>query len=173
MGIPFFDLPPPSGPQSAVGSPADTTSDTDFWQRCTATEISRLLGVFEEEIEPIYPCIDSQTLAASATEIIEYARLDQREQDPVGPVTTTRSFSFKDFQVAQVAIATAIVIECHGRNEDSQTIIESVEKFVSWIPNGEADLKGIQLLAILVSHSLPAFTSISCDIPFHVEIKPL
>lgn len=151
MGIPSFDLPHPSRPQSAAGSPRTTVSDIDFWQRCTASEISRLLGVFQEEIESVYPCVDSQALSASAEQILEYGRLGERGDEVVGPTNQVQDFGLKDFQLAKVAIATAIVIEAHGSNEDNQMMVESVKNDVSWVRNEEVDLKDIQLLAILVS----------------------
>ena len=153
MGIPSFDLPPPSRPQSLVGSPRESSSGGDFWKRCTASEVARLLEVFEEEIESVYPCIDSQALAASASQILEYGRLEERGCEAVGLTGGVQNFGLKDFQIAKAAIATAIVIEGHGSNEDSQMLAESVKDGVSWVRNTEVDLKDIQLLATLVSGS--------------------
>lgn len=159
MGIPSFDLPPASGPQSAVGSPRDEApSSLGFWQRYGTSEISRLLGVFEEEIETVYPFIDSQKLAASAPQILELGRLGERDNGDLVPTGQVQGFSFKDFQLAKVAIAVAIVVESHGRNDFSQAMVESVRNSASRIPNSEVKLKDVQLMAILVSLSL--YTSV-------------
>lgn len=165
MGIPPFDLPPPSRPQSAAGSPRATSSQPDFWKRCTASEVIRLLEVFEEEVESVYPCIDSQVLGASAGQILEYGRLEERGCEVVGPTGQGKALGLKDFQVAKVAIAIAIVIEGHGSNEDSQMLVEPVKDRVSWMRHAEVDLKDIQLLATLVSrlyHRTFIFRAISC-----------
>lgn len=162
MGIPSFDVPPPSRPQSAAGSPRDTPPDTDFWKRCTASEVLRLLEVFEEEIESVYPCIDSRALGASAAEILEYGRLEEGGCEVVGPTRQEQGLGLKDFQIAKLAIAIAIVIEGHGSNEDSQMLVESVMDGVSWVRSADVDLNDIQLLAILVSlvYRLPSVFSL-------------
>ena len=149
MGIPSFELPPASCPQSAVGSPRDEApSKLGFWQRYGTSEISRLLGVFQEEVETVYPFIDSQALAAFAPQILEFGRLE-RDNGVLGPSGEVQGFGFKDFQLAKVAIAIGMVVEEHGKVEDSQAMVESVRNSAARIPNEEVDLKDVQLLTIL------------------------
>lgn len=167
-GIPEFDPPPPSGVQSPVGSPKQgpTTLDAAFWQRCGTDEIVRLITVFQEEVESVYPCTDTDYLAGAASDIVTWGRAPE-DADP-STLTPLETLTFKDFQIAKVAIATAIVIEAHGKTENSTMMVDSVERNVSRILKPASDLKDLQLLTILVSHT---FSSVSSHSPLESD-KP-
>jgi hypothetical protein len=150
MGIPSYDLPSPSAPQSPVERSSDVaTSATDFWQRTNAAEVSRLLFVFQEEVESVYPVIDCTTLASYAQQILDYGRESQNEAF-FSQGADALAFSLKDFQMAVIGVATALVIEAHEAFETSEAMVESVERTVSRISKPEVDIKGLQLFAILV-----------------------
>ncbi|SCB65057.1 unnamed protein product [Fusarium graminearum] len=52
IGVPKFDSMPPSGAQSPVGPTSDEPiSDLDFWNCCTANDVTRYLVTFQEEVE--------------------------------------------------------------------------------------------------------------------------
>ncbi|RYP09165.1 hypothetical protein DL764_001436 [Monosporascus ibericus] len=151
MGIPLYD-PPPSGPQSAVGSPQQTTTlDSGFWQRCDAGEVLRLIEVFQEEVASVYPCLDTDDLAAETSAILSWGRCREADDSEVSESVegSGSGLSFKDFQLAKVAIATAIVVEEHGKNDNSTRMVESAERSVSRIMKPASDLKDLQLLVIL------------------------
>lgn len=153
MGIPSYEPPLLSGPQSPIGSQHHTTSlDAGFWQQCDVSEVLRLLDVFQEEVGSVYPCIDTDDLAAGASDILNWGR--QRETDDLESSGNLESsgdgLCFKDFQLAKVAIATSIVVEEHGKTEHSTMMVESVERSVSRILKPTSDLKDLQLLVILV-----------------------
>jgi hypothetical protein len=168
-GIPEFDPPPLSGVQSPVGSPKQgpTTLDAAFWQRCGTDEIVRLIKVFQEEVESVYPCTDTDYLAGAASDIVTWGRAPE-DADP-STLTPLETLTFKDFQIAKVAIATAIVIEAHGKTENSTMMVDSVERNVSRILKPASDLKDLQLLTILVSHTFCLALSLivppTADIP--------
>jgi hypothetical protein len=150
MGIPSYDLPSPNAPQSPIEPSSNiATSATDFWQRTNAAEVARLLFVFQEEVESVYPVIDCTTLASYAQQILDYARGNKDEtiftQHGDVPV-----FTLKDFHMAVIGIATALVIEAHEAFETSEAMVEYVERTVSRISKPEVDIKGLQLFAILV-----------------------
>ncbi|CAG9952790.1 unnamed protein product [Clonostachys rosea f. rosea IK726] len=151
MGIPPYEMPPPSGPGSPIEpSRGPLTLDYEFWQRCDTSEVSRLLGVFQEEVESVYPCIDSGYLAANAPKILEYGRNSETAlQSDMAPEPRQFDFSYKDFQLAKVALATAIVIEAHGKRENSTQMVESVERSVSRISKPAGDVKDLQILIVL------------------------
>lgn len=157
-GIPEFNPPPPSGVQSPVGSPKQgpTTLDAAFWQRCGTDEIVRLITVFQEEVESVYPCTDTDYLAGAASDIVTWGRAPE-DADP-STLTPLETLTFKDFQIAKVAIATAIVIEAHGKTENSTMMVDSVERNVSRILKPASDLKDLQLLTILVSRIFSSIT---------------
>jgi hypothetical protein len=108
--------------------------------------------VFQEEVESVYPCIDSGYLAANAPKILEYGRNSETAlQSDMAPEPRQFDFSYKDFQLAKVALATAIVIEAHGKRENSTQMVESVERSVSRISKPAGDVKDLQILIVLVS----------------------
>ncbi|RDA92126.1 hypothetical protein CP533_6091 [Ophiocordyceps camponoti-saundersi (nom. inval.)] len=142
MGIPTFESPPPSAAPSPSEPPRDATSELDFWLRCTPDEVARLLSVFEEEVESVYPFIDIAELASRASHTLELLR-SPAPSDAEGPV------SLKDVEITKIAVATALVVEAHGKSELSTTLAESVERHVSRIASPQVDLQEIQLLTML------------------------
>lgn len=151
MGIPTYESFPPSGGQSPTedASQRETTTAAEFWLRCTPGEVASLLAVFEEEVGSVYPFIDVVDLASRAPRILEYMRTrastDDRLRAEVQMDVTPR-----DVEILTVAVATAIVIEAHGKTELSNTMAESVELHVSRISSPEVELQEIQLLTMLV-----------------------
>ncbi|CAK7217145.1 hypothetical protein SEUCBS140593_003105 [Sporothrix eucalyptigena] len=150
MGIPRFDIPPTSRPQFPTGPPKQRTTalNEEFWQRCDEAEVVRLISVFQEEVESVYPCLDTEYMVAEAADILTWGRVREDSAHADAPVEV-QHLSFKDFQLAKVAIATAIVIEANGRNENSTLMVDSVERRVSRILKPKCDLKDLQLLVIL------------------------
>ncbi|KAF4506527.1 hypothetical protein G6O67_006603 [Ophiocordyceps sinensis] len=142
MGIPTFESPPPSGAQSPAEPP---TSEADFWLRCTPGEMARLLAVFEEEVESVYPFIDIVDLASRAQLILDVIR----SGSAAGGDELQLPVSARDVEMAKVAIATALAVEAHGKSQLSTTIAESVERHVSRISSPQVELKEIQLLTML------------------------
>lgn len=154
MGIPTYDeangASDPQSPESSSANADDSTLNADFWRRCTVDEVNRLISIFEEEVGVVYPCFDSTSLAAQAVHILRWGRRGEVEDAP-SPEVTSREFGLKDFQLAKVAIATAIVTEEQGKNDHSNVMVESVERSVSRILKPASNLKDLQLLAALVS----------------------
>ena len=151
MGIPPNDPGSLSTPPSPVLAAQQTTAlDTSFWQRCNKEEIVRLIDVFDDEVSSVYPCLDTQDLVATAAEIISWGRsreVDQLETPGGGDASVNE---FKNFQIAKVVIATALVLEEHGKNDYSTRMVESAERSVSRILKPTCHLKDLQLLVILV-----------------------
>jgi hypothetical protein len=112
--------------------------------------MSRLLAVFEEEVESVYPFIDILELASRSEQILRAIRdsslLDETSRDLYEPPLTAT-----DVALAKLAVATGIAIESHGKNDLCSAIATSVETTAARISRTEVDLKGIQLLMMLVS----------------------
>ncbi|KJZ75171.1 hypothetical protein HIM_05365 [Hirsutella minnesotensis 3608] len=148
MGIPTYESPPASGADSPTDPPPrDMTSEADFWLRCTPADVSRLLTLFEEEVESVYPFIDISDLASRAQQILDFVR-------EIQPVDESRNggqkpISFRDVEIAKIAIAIALTVEGPGRSELATRIAESVEQRVSRLLSPQVELKEIQLLAML------------------------
>lgn len=156
MGIPSYEtMPSQSGPQSPAASASHQTTalDADFWQRCDVQEIRRLLDVFDEEVASVYPCLDTSDLSARAADIINWGIAEEADDAAAAAASSGSSkneLCRQDFQLAKVAIATAIVVEQYGKNEDSTMMVESAEQSVSRILRPASSLKDLQLLLILV-----------------------
>ncbi|KAK7403062.1 hypothetical protein QQX98_011173 [Neonectria punicea] len=149
MGIPTYETLPPSGAQSPTNLSRELAADPhDYWHHCTANEIVRLLTVFQEEVESVYPFSNIGDQAARAEGILQAIRSSEpgshRIQD-----TSELSVIAKDVDIVKVAMATAIVLETHGKKELSTMIVQSVEHNVSVISRPEVDLKEVQLITML------------------------
>ncbi|KAF4465340.1 activator of stress 1 [Fusarium albosuccineum] len=150
MGIPTYE--PPTGPQSPDESTAaKTTTDFGYWDRCTASEIARCLMIFQEEVESVYPFTDIGEYAIRSQEILDAIR--SGNTDLYGPFQSksisSRTLDSKDLGLVRVAMATGMVIEAHGKNDLSASIVEPVERDVSCFLTPQVDLKEIQLLTML------------------------
>ncbi|EGX94342.1 Fungal specific transcription factor [Cordyceps militaris CM01] len=150
MGIPDSPSSPSgSGPSSPeAGGPAPpplpVAADVEFWQHCTPAEAARLMGVFEEEAESVYPYIDILELAARAEQILRIIRLPELLDDEAfaggRPLTAT------DIDIAKIAVAVGVAIEARGKNDVCAAIAASVEQNTARISQTEVSLRGIQLL---------------------------
>lgn len=117
--------------------------------------MARLLGVFEEEVESVYPFIDIVELASRAQQILDFIRSGKSSTDEVREEMQL-PVNARDVEMAKVAISTALAVEAHGKSQLSATIAEAVERDVSRISSPQVELKEIQLLTMLVRRSLPA-----------------
>ncbi|KAF5020453.1 hypothetical protein F66182_7532 [Fusarium sp. NRRL 66182] len=151
MGVPRFDSMPPSGAQSPMESVDDRlATDVQFWDRCTASDITKYLVIFQEEIESVYPFIDIGEYVMRSHDIlhaIQHGLPVTEDQDTPGGTAST--LSSKDIAIVRLAVATGIVLEDHGTSDLSTAIADSVETKVSSIRNPQVDLKDIQLLTML------------------------
>ncbi|CAK7208157.1 hypothetical protein SCUCBS95973_000006 [Sporothrix curviconia] len=141
MGIPTYESLPPSGAQSPAN---ESSSYDDYWQNITAAEVASLLAVFQDEVESVYPILDIGEQAARADQILHAIRHGPPPSHAMDP-----GLSPKDVDIVKVAMATAIVLETHGKSELSTKIVQAVENNVQVIARPEVDLKEIQLVATL------------------------
>lgn len=152
MGIPVSLSQPPSGAQSPSPSvhERDETADVEFWATCTASELSRLMSIFEEEVETVYPFTDIMELAQRAPELLEMIRNSSngfQSYDADGS-----SLTAQDVDMAKIAAATGVAIEARGTTDVSSAIADSVEITAARISKSKANLKGLQILLALVSY---------------------
>lgn len=144
MGIPTYELVPPGG--TGTQSPTNEASSyADYWQRITAAEVARLLTVFQEEVESIYPILNIGEQASRADQILRVIRHGASLHN-----ASDADLSPKDVDIVKVAMATAIVLETHGKTELSTMIVQTVENNVQVIARPKVDLKEIQLISLLV-----------------------
>jgi hypothetical protein len=144
MGVPKFDSMPPSGAQSPIEPVLDSINDLSFWHCCTASDITKYLVNFQEEVESVYPFIDIAEYIAQSKEILQAIRGGGLGFEDEGKVSS------KDIDIAKVAISTGILLEEPSKLELATAIVDSVQTNVSSILSPQVDLKEVQLLAMLV-----------------------
>ncbi|GKU23035.1 unnamed protein product [Fusarium langsethiae] len=143
IGVPTFDSMPPSGAQSPVGLENDNPmSDLDFWNCCTANDVTRYLVTFQEEVENIYPFTDIGEYIAQSKEILQVIQGARSLENEEGLCS-------KDITLTKIAVATGIVLDEPSKIELTTAIIDSVETNVSSILSSQVDLKEIQILTML------------------------
>jgi hypothetical protein len=145
-------MPPPSGQESPAESPRQPSGNTEdqFWETCDAAEFTRLITIYQEEIESVYPCLNTGSLIKYAPAIPELGRMPE---DEIRKTIETRrlSLTVKDVHLAKLAMATTIVIEGHGKSEKSSKLVEPVERSLLSILEPSRELKDLQLFIALVS----------------------
>lgn len=155
LGVPKFDNSLQGGQRtpSGAGTPRRgraSSSDGSFWESCDAAEFARLIRVFQEEVESVYPCLQIDRLVQNSAEILQVARMPEYAAQDAATDRDGR-VGIKDLHLAKLAIATAIVIEGHGQSEDSAMLVAPVECSVLSILKPKRELRDLQLLILLVS----------------------
>ncbi|OAA74151.1 Casein kinase II, regulatory subunit [Cordyceps fumosorosea ARSEF 2679] len=124
--------------------------DVEFWAQCTPAEAARLMGVFEEEVESVYPYIDILELAARSEQILRILRQPELlEDEALAGSSTGRPLTVTDIDLAKVAIAVGVATEARGKNDLCVAIAASIEQHTARISQTEVSLRGIQLLISL------------------------
>ncbi|KHN93830.1 Casein kinase II, regulatory subunit [Metarhizium album ARSEF 1941] len=144
MGIPASPSPSPSrAPSPAEPEQAEAT-DGEFWASCPPDEMARLLAVYEEEVESVYPFIAIAELASRSEQVLRAIR-DPRllHQTPAAdahepPLTVT------DVRLAKLAVATAIAIEAHGKNGLCAAIADD-DELLAWRTIGVAAREALEM----------------------------
>ncbi|KAK7408790.1 hypothetical protein QQX98_009034 [Neonectria punicea] len=135
-------LRPPAGPSQ---------QEPDCLLTFEFDEIQRLLDVYEEEVESVYPFTNIKEVSSQTPHILDYVMHPGRSStDNQNPRNPRSEIELKDVQIVKVALATSIVIEAKGSNVLSQKLIDSVESVVCRV-SGEAkiDLKEVQIMTML------------------------
>ncbi|KAF9876392.1 fungal specific transcription factor [Colletotrichum karsti] len=154
---------PAASPQraSSVASSSDDHGSSSSGRRknldCLLTldfdEVVRLLDVYAEEVESVYPFTNIKDVSASLPRILYFARHGQNPPPADGPGVPPEErtkIEEKDVQIAKVAVAISIVMEAQGQNAISTKLIDAVEPVVCRV-SGEAfiDLKELQIMTML------------------------
>ncbi|ETS87875.1 hypothetical protein PFICI_01703 [Pestalotiopsis fici W106-1] len=136
-------------PSNDGASAGDRGSTDDPLLDFSRAEIARLIGVFQEEVETIYPFVESGKLADSLGETLSGLQSGNHDsRDGIGDGTNHGTFG--DIRVLKTILAVAIVIEAHGRNDVSRRLIESSGQTVARITESPSvDMRDLQSLAIL------------------------
>ncbi|KAM0217659.1 hypothetical protein ACHAQI_001709 [Fusarium lateritium] len=126
--------PAADGPVDSLPRDSPGLEDVDVLMSLGAEEIRRLLEVFKEEVQSIYPFIEITQLSEKVVSVIE------------SPAENT----LKDVQAIKLAVATAVVVEAQGPTNISKKLLDDVEPVICRI-SGEAfiDLQELQLMIML------------------------
>lgn len=114
--------------------------------------------MYQEDVISVYPFIDIDNLIANADQVLKTARhpglaCDQTPA-PDGRPAGNYVVDLKDVQIASVASATSIVIEDHGKSDNSGALIRDIEETMATaIFRTNLGLKDLQLLVMLVSNN--------------------
>lgn len=141
----------PSPEDSAQQAGPSQKQESDCLLNFELDEIQRLLDVYEEEVESVYPFTNIKEFSLRMPDILDYVRnVGDTPPDPDNPLDPQTQIELKDVQIVKVALATSIVMEAKGSNALSRKLVDSVESVVCRV-SGEAkiDLKEVQIMTIL------------------------
>lgn len=115
-------------------------------------ETLRLLQVYEDTVGVMYPCVD---LASVRTYAVEYCHSQGSATghtlEPSPAASDQDWFHARDIQLLKILLATALLVESHGRSERAAQLADSVEdRFASRLKIAEVDMKEILILTLLV-----------------------
>ncbi|KAH6658442.1 hypothetical protein BKA67DRAFT_214333 [Truncatella angustata] len=135
---------PEAPPVAATPSPEVSHGSTqDPLLGMPISAVYRLLDIFQGEIEPMYPLLDTANLRSRAAEMIKqfqeeyYLKFDGR-------------LSQKDIHLLKIVLATALVFENQQKTELSSQLIASFEDDALRITSpSDVDLQEVQVFAIM------------------------
>ncbi|KAH8204140.1 hypothetical protein TruAng_001692 [Truncatella angustata] len=140
--------PEPDGPDSLDGvhKPQD-----DPLLSILPVEITRLIDVWREEVETIYPFFERGDLAIDIDGILRNLASPEKHLEPRD--NGSDSGRTKDLRILKTVTAIGITIEAQGKNELGQRLIDSIEYTGSRITRSPGvDLRDLQWLAILSNY---------------------
>lgn len=131
-------------------------ADGDPLKDLTLEETLRLVQVYEDNVATIYPCVD---LASVRTYVVEsyharHSRSENYSSHTPAALSARDWFHARDIQVLNILLATALLVESHGRSELAAQLADCVEdRFASRLKIAQVDMKEILILVLLVCHS--------------------
>lgn len=173
MGIPPDTVDPASELQSLAPSPRDlspephlhpiTAPDSpsvteDPLLTIPLSELFRLITIFHEEIESLYPFIDSDELMAVARTKTEKLAMHISSTSSE-PRPNSYPSDDRDVDILKIAVAIAVVIEARGKNTLSSKLVDSTDKKAAQVTRSlDVDLRDLQWLTLMVCPSdMPSF----------------
>jgi hypothetical protein len=141
-------------PQSPVPSHDEgPVAHRDPLQGLALEETLRLVQVYEDNVATIYPCVD---LASVRTFVVEShhsrsSRVGNYSRQTPAAYPARDWFHARDIQVLNILLATALLVESHGRSELAAQLADCVEdRFASRLKIAQVDMKEILILVLLV-----------------------
>lgn len=116
-------------------------------------ETLRLVQVYEDNVAIIYPCVD---LASVRTYVVEshhsrHSRFGDHSSPTPAALSARDWFHARDIQVLNILLATALLVESHGKSELAAQLADCVEdRFASRLKIAQVDMKEILILVLLV-----------------------
>ncbi|KAK9783559.1 hypothetical protein SCAR479_00118 [Seiridium cardinale] len=130
-------IPSSQSPEMIHSSPQDPLL------RMPLSAVYRLLDIFQDEIEPVYPLLDTANLRSRAAEMIK-----QFEEEYT--LKFDGRLSQKNIHLLKIVLATAIVLESQGKTELSSQLISSFEDDALRITSpSDVDLQEAQIFAVM------------------------
>lgn len=145
-------LAPTRYPTPERSEPSQWAPGTDVLLTMPLEEFVRLLEVFQEEVEVVYPFIDTGELISKASDIRTYVTAGDTISSVSSGIVGT-----KDVILAKIAIAISMVVEAHGKNHASNKLVEPIKHIIYQLSiDAEADLQVIQIMAMIVGFAASA-----------------
>ncbi|KAI0859694.1 fungal-specific transcription factor domain-containing protein [Xylaria cubensis] len=174
MGIPSDAMDPTSDSQSPTSSrdptpersptttlaPNTLPSTQDPLLSLTLPEIRRLITVYHEEVETLYPFISSdELLEVVDTKIKELVR--QMEIVGSDPRLMPDMSEDKDINILKIVVAVAVVTEVKGKSSLSSKLIDSTDKKAAQVTRSpDVDLRDLQWLMLMGHEDLLAWRTV-------------
>ncbi|KAI1313999.1 fungal-specific transcription factor domain-containing protein [Xylaria venustula] len=141
------DPPEPDPSRDPVAVPLSSAKDPLL--NMQLPEVYRLISVYQEEIEALYPFVTNDELVAVAnTKLKDFSMQIESLDSAKSDVSED-----KDINILKIAVAIAVVIETKGKNPLSSSLIDSTNKKAAQITrSSDVDLRDLQWLALMATY---------------------
>ncbi|KAJ5692776.1 hypothetical protein N7462_002199 [Penicillium macrosclerotiorum] len=133
-----------------------TLETDDSLRHLGLEEVLRLLQVYEDTVGIMYPCVDLASVRAYSAEFFHSTTSSSGQSASAVPTLSDQDwFHARDIQVLSILLATALLVESHGRSELAARLADNVEdRFASRLKIAQVDMKEILILTLLsIFHS--------------------
>lgn len=137
-------------------------------------ETLRLLQVYDDAVGVMYPCVDLTSVRTYAVEYYQSPSTTAgRALDPSSATSDQDWFHARDIQLLKILLATALLVESHGRSERAAQLADSVEdRFASRLKIAEVDMKEILILTLLVLCPILAGFKVKLTLAVDISFVP-
>ncbi|KAK6221796.1 fungal specific transcription factor [Colletotrichum tabaci] len=123
---------------------------TDVLLTISLDEFVRLLEVFEEEVEIVYPFVDTRELISKSAAIRAYVEENSDFTAATASTAPSTGVEIKDVILARIAVAISMVVESHGKNPTSNKLVDPVKQLIyQFSIDADVDLKVVQIMAMI------------------------
>lgn len=134
----------------------DYHADKDPIWTVSRDEAMRLCRVYEDEMGLMYPILDTNKVIAYAEKLYRFMEAAHRSGLMQQGFPGADAIDDEDTNILKMVLATAMTVEADGRSDAGRKMFDYVHPAIDNLLLGQVGTKGIRLLILTVSPTIPS-----------------